>query len=66
VAALILAGFISTGKAQNPISNELQSKSGEPETFRVLTLIRKDRSTNAEMAAKRRKKIGGAKISARP
>ena len=35
VAALILAGFISTGKAQNPISNELQSKSGEPETFRV-------------------------------
>ena len=35
VAALILAGFISKGKAQNPISNELQSKSGEPETFRV-------------------------------
>ena len=35
VAALLLAGIISTGKAQNPVSNELESKSGEPETFRV-------------------------------
>jgi uncharacterized protein YegJ (DUF2314 family) len=35
VAALLLAGIISTGKADNPVSNELQSKSGEPETFRV-------------------------------
>jgi uncharacterized protein YegJ (DUF2314 family) len=35
VAALLLAGIISTGKAQNPVSSELESKSGEPETFRV-------------------------------
>jgi uncharacterized protein YegJ (DUF2314 family) len=35
VAALLLAGIISTGKADNPVSNEVQSKSGEPETFRA-------------------------------
>jgi uncharacterized protein YegJ (DUF2314 family) len=35
VAALLIAGIISTGKADNPISNELQNKSGEPAVFRV-------------------------------
>jgi uncharacterized protein YegJ (DUF2314 family) len=34
-AALLLAAIISTGKADNPVSKELQTKSGESETFRV-------------------------------
>ena len=35
VAALLLVGIISTGKADNPSSNEVQNKSSESETFRV-------------------------------
>jgi len=35
VAALLLSGIISTAKADNPVSNELQNKSGESEIFRV-------------------------------
>lgn len=35
VTALLLAAIISTGKADNPTSKELQKKSGESETFRV-------------------------------
>jgi hypothetical protein len=35
VATFLLAGFISTVKADNPISNELQNKSAEPDTYRV-------------------------------
>lgn len=35
VIALLLAAIISTGKADNPTSKELQKKSGESETFRV-------------------------------
>jgi uncharacterized protein YegJ (DUF2314 family) len=35
VTALLLAAIISTGKADNPTSKELQNKSGESETFRV-------------------------------
>jgi uncharacterized protein YegJ (DUF2314 family) len=35
VTALLFSGVVLTGKADNPVSSELQNKSGEPEVYRV-------------------------------
>jgi uncharacterized protein YegJ (DUF2314 family) len=35
LATFVFAGFVLTAQGDNPISNELQSKSGEPDVYRV-------------------------------
>ena len=35
LATFVFAGFLLTARADNPISNELQNKSGEPDVYRV-------------------------------
>jgi hypothetical protein len=35
MTALLFGGVVLTGRADNPISSELQNKSGDPEVYRV-------------------------------